>query len=73
MSGRPIKRTLRDGLRSRGAGRATLTWRGSSRIERPRKVRLMEPRSGQCWSSLPSNLRPCRLRYSSSFSRSLAG
>ena len=31
------------------------------------------PRSGQCWSSLPSNLRPCRLRYSSSFSRSLAG
>ena len=31
------------------------------------------PRSGQCWSSLPSNLRPCRLRDSSSFSRSLAG
>ena len=31
------------------------------------------PRSGQCWSSLPSNLRPCRLRSSSSFSRALAG
>ena len=35
--------------------------------------RFNGPRSGQCWSSLPSNLRPCRLRYSFSFSRSLPG
>ena len=31
------------------------------------------PRLGRCWSSLPSSLRLCRLRCSSSSSRSLAG
>ena len=31
------------------------------------------PRLGRCWSSLPSSLRLCRLRCSSSSSHSLAG
>ena len=31
------------------------------------------PRLGRCWSSPPSSLRLCRLRCSSSSSRSLAG
>ena len=55
------------------AERAELSEEGRSVEEVARKVRLMGRGPGQCWSSLPSNLRPCRLRDSSSFSRSLAG
>ena len=40
----------------------------------PRMVRKSgRPRLGRCWSSPPSSLRLCRLRCSSSSSRSLAG
>ena len=47
-------------------------------IFKPRQMRFpygakKRPRLGRCWSSLPSSLRLCRLRCSSSSSRSLAG
>ena len=40
---------------------------------RPSYGAKKRPRLGRCWSSLPSSLRLCRLRCSSSSSRSLAG
>ena len=42
-------------------------------LVQPRKVRLMGRGPVSAGRVSPSNLRPCRLRYSSSFSRSLAG
>ena len=46
-----------------------------ARIAEPRMAygAKKRPRLGRCWSSLPSSLRLCRLRCSSSSSRSLAG
>ena len=42
-------------------------------IERMAYGAKKRPRLGRCWSSRPSSLRLCRLRCSSSSSRSLAG
>ena len=47
--------------------------RFTSRILPPSYGAKKRPRLGRCWSSLPSSLRLCRLRCSSSSSRSLAG
>ena len=68
--GRPTQSTVTD-----SAGRFEIPTgrRGVVTISAQGYGAKKRPRLGRCWSSLPSSVRLCRLRCSSSSSRSLAG